>query len=438
MSQAIRRPSCPWFRSFALAAAATMASNSGHAAVTTQLVASGLTNPVFATAPLNDGRVFIVEKGGSIKVSQGGVLSTFLTIPVATASEQGLLGLAFDPGYGTPSSAGFRRFFVNYSDPTTGDNVIASYRTSESNPLLANASTRVEVLRIDQPAGLTNHKGGWIGFKPGNPDNLYIATGDGGGSNDPFNNAQSRNTFLGKVLRVDISRDAFPSNPNLNYAVPLDNPFVGVSGTLPEIYALGLRNPWRGSFDRLSGDLWLGDVGQGAREEVDRILSSSAGGQNFGWRIREGNIATPGISDPAVAGLVDPVLDYTRGFGQSITGGYVVRDTTSELYGKYVFGDFVSGRIWAIDGGVTTATLAQAVDLTATLDAGGAGAIGNVASFGEGANGQLYIVDYGGKVVQVVPEPGTWAMMLAGALVVGWRLRRAASEARLPMPVPGA
>lgn len=411
-------------RGLALAAASMAMATGAMSAVNTQLVASGLSSPVFATAPLADGRLFVVEKGGTIKVVQGGVASTFLTIPVVTASEQGLLGLAFDPGYGNAASSGFRRFFVNYSDPTTGDNVIASYRTSAANPSLADASTRVEVLRIDQPTGLTNHKAGWIGFKPGSPNNLYIATGDGGGSNDPGNNAQSRTSFLGKLLRVDISRDDFPANPNLNYGIPSDNPFISVAGTLPEIYALGLRNPWRNGFDRANGDLWIGDVGQGAREEIDRISANSPGGQNFGWRIREGTIATPGISDPPVAGLVDPVLDYPRTFGQSVTGGYVVRDVTSELYGKYVFGDFVTGRIWALDAGVTTATLANATELTTLLDGGAGGAIGNVSSFGEGANGELYIVDYGGKVVQVVPEPSTWAMMVAGAMAVGWRLRR--------------
>ena len=435
MTSAVRRLTPPWLSRLTWACAGFVGLIGGgvtHAAIDTRLVASGLSSPVFATAPLNDGRVFIVEKGGTIKVSQGGALSDFLTIPVATASEQGLLGLAFDPGYGVAGAAGFRRFFVNYSDPATGDNVIASYRTSATNASQVESASRIEVLRIDQPASLTNHKGGWIGFKPGQNNNLYIATGDGGGSNDPFNNAQSRSSFLGKVLRVDISRDDFPGDPTRNYGVPSNNPFVNVAGTLPEIYALGLRNPWRGSFDRLSGDLWLGDVGQGSREEVDRILSNSPGGQNFGWRLREGNIATPGISDPAVPGLVDPVLDYPRTVGRSITGGYVVRDITSELYGQYVFGDFVTGRIWAIDAGVTTATLANAVDLTAVLDAGSAGAIGNISSFGEGANGELYIVDYGGKVVQVVPEPGTWAMMLAGALAVSWRLRRARQSGAPP------
>ena len=148
-------------------------------ALDTRLVASGLSAPVYASAPLDDGRVFVLEQGGTIKVVQGGVVSNFLTVPVNASGEQGLLGLAFDSGYGDPSSAGYRRFFVNYTDPATLDTVVASYRTS-TNPLLADTSSRVEVLRVDQPAGLSNHKAGWLGFKPGDNNHLYIATGDGG------------------------------------------------------------------------------------------------------------------------------------------------------------------------------------------------------------------------------------------------------------------
>lgn len=390
----------------------------------TRLVVSGLNQPIFATAPLDDGRLFVVEKGGTIKVVQSGATSTFLSLSTATAGEQGLLGLVFDPGYGNVASAGYRRFFVNYIDPTNNDTVVASYRAS-ANPLLADSGSRQEVLRIDQPDGLTNHKAGWLGFKPGDTNNLYIAVGDGGSGNDPFNNAQNKGVLLGKLLRVDINNDAFPADPNRNYAIPANNPFVGQSGTLPEIYALGLRNPWRNSFDRAAGDLWIGDVGQGAREEIDRIATASLGGQNFGWRIREGNIATAGISDPPVAGLIDPLLDYDHSFGQSITGGYVVRQVGSPLFGKYVFADFVNGRIWAIDADGSNKTIAQATELTALLDAGAGGAIGQISSFGEGANGELYIVDFGsGKVVVLVPEPGTMLMMFAGVAVLLLRTRR--------------
>ncbi len=389
------------------------------AALDTRLVASGLDSPLFATAPLADGRLFVVEKGGSLQVVQNGVASSFLSLPVATAGERGLLGLAFDPGYADAASAGYRRFFINYSDASTGDTVIASYRTS-ANASLADAGSRQEVMRIAQPS-FDNHKGGWLGFKPGDGDHLFIATGDGGSGNDPLNNAQNKGVLLGKMLRIDINQDAF-ADPNIRYAIPTDNPFVGQAGARGEIFAYGLRNPWRNSFDSQSGALWIADVGQSEREEIDLIGAASTGGQNFGWRVREGDIATPGISDPPLAGATGPLLVYDHGIGESITGGYVVHQAGSPLDGQYVFGDFSTGRIWALAADGNPHTIADASELTDLLDAGGGGALGNVASFGQGAGGELYIVDYGGKVVQVVPEPGSAALLAAGgALLWAWR-----------------
>jgi glucose/arabinose dehydrogenase len=430
-----RRHTVLFTATLAIALAAASFHSSAATVLDTRLVATGFSSPVFATAPLADGRVFVVEKGGAIKVVQGGATSNFLSIGVNTVSEQGLLGLAFDPGYGNAASPGYRRFFVNYIDPTTQDTVIASYRTSSGNASLADPASRVEVMRVDQPAGLNNHKAGWLGFKPGDANNLYIATGDGGSANDPFNYAQNKNVLLGKMLRVDINRDDF-ADPNINYGIPSSNPFVGDANARGEVWAYGLRNPWRNSFDRQTGALWIADVGQGAREEINFVGASSPGGQHFGWRVREGDIATPGVGGPLQPGMVDPMLTYDRGFGQSITGGYVVRDPNSALFGRYVFGDFVNGRIWAINGNGGPQTLAQAEELTAILDAGAAGNLGNIASFGEGANGELFIVDFGGKLVQVtsaVPEPGTWAMFLAGVAGLGlWRRKRATSQATNP------
>lgn len=383
----------------------------GHAQpINTVLVASGLSQPLFATAPVAGGPVYIVEKGGLIKAAQGGTVSTFLQIAVGTAGERGLLGLAFDPDYAVKGAAGFGRFFVDYIDPGTNQTVIASYRT-HGNALAADPTSRVEVMRIDQtPVGASNHKGGWIGFKPGDRNHLYIATGDGGSSNDPLNQAQNRNSLLGKLLRININGDDF-ADPNVNYAVPPTNPFFGQAGVRGEIFAYGLRNPFRNGFDRLTGHLWIGDVGQNQREEVDFIAASSAGGQNFGWRVREGDIATPGISDPLPPGLTGPALVYNHSFGVAITGGYVVRQPTLPLYGLYVFADYGSGRIWGMDANVLANgqlhALAETTELTAAVDAGAGGALGNISSFGEGAGGELYIVDFGGKVVQVVPQPGT-------------------------------
>ncbi len=393
------------------------------ATLQTTVVASGLSAPVAAAQPLPGGPLYVVELGGRIKVVAGGVVSNFLTIPVATGGEQGLLGLAFDPGYADPASAGYRRFFVNYIDPTSRDTIVASYRATSD--LLADPASRVEVIRVDQPTGRSNHKAGWIGFKPGDANNLYIATGDGGSGNDPDNFAQNRNVLLGKMLRIDINRDDFAADPLLNYAIPADNPFVGVAGTRAEIFALGLRNPFRNGFDSATGNLWIADVGQSAREEINFIAASSAGGQNFGWRVREGDIATPSVGGPLQPGMVDPVLVYNRSFGFSITGGHVVHsDRLPGLDGQYIFADYGSDRIWSRSADGSLLSMASTTNWTSVLNAGGAGTLGGIVGFGEGATGELFIVEIGGRVVQVVPEPASVAMMLAGAaLLLGWRAR---------------
>ncbi len=412
-----------------LASAAWLAGAQAQA-LDTRLIASGLSQPLYATAPLADGRVFLVEKGGTIKVSQGGVVSDFLRIAVDSGGEQGLLGLAFDPGYADPLSAGHRRFFVNYTDPANQDTVIASWRSS-ANASLADPNSRTEVLRVDQPGGRLNHKAGWLGFKPGDANHLYVATGDGGSRDDPDNLAQNTSSLLGKLLRLDINRDDFAADANRNYAVPLDNPFASAAappGARGEIYALGLRNPFRNSFDRQTGALWLADVGQDEREEINRIAAGAAGGQNFGWRLREGDIETPGVGGPDSPAFSAPLLVYDHSVGASVTGGYVVRQAGSALQGRYVFGDYVSGRVWAISGDGSPATLAGATELTAALDAGAAGALGNIASFGEGADGALYIVDYAGKVVQVVPEPASALLLGAGVALLAWLRQRSRSQ----------
>jgi glucose/arabinose dehydrogenase len=397
------------------------------ATLQTTVVASGLSAPVAAAQPLPGGPLYVVELGGRIKVVAGGVVSTFLTIPVATGGEQGLLGLAFDPGYADPASPGYRRFFVNYiqasSDPAQRDTIVASYRATSD--LIADPASRVEVIRVDQPTGRSNHKAGWIGFKPGDANNLYIATGDGGSGNDPDNFSQNRNVLLGKMLRIDINRDDFAADPLRNYGIPTDNPFVGVAGTRAEIFALGLRNPFRNGFDSATGNLWIADVGQSAREEINFIAASSAGGQNFGWRVREGDIATPGVGGALQPGMVDPVLVYNRSFGFSITGGHVVHsDRLPGLDGQYLFADYGSDRIWSRPADGSLLGMSGTTEWTSLLNAGGAGALGGIVGFGEGATGELFIVEIGGRVVQVVPEPASVAMMLAGAaLLLGWRAR---------------
>jgi glucose/arabinose dehydrogenase len=300
---------------------------------------------------------------------------------------------------------------------------VASYRATSD--LLADPASRVEVIRVDQPTGRSNHKAGWIGFKPGDANNLYIATGDGGSGNDPDNFAQNRNVLLGKMLRIDINRDDFAADPLLNYGIPTDNPFVGVAGTRAEIFALGLRNPFRNGFDSATGNLWIADVGQSAREEINFIAASSAGGQNFGWRVREGDIATPGVGGALQPGMVDPVLVYNRSFGFSITGGHVVHsDRLPGLDGQYLFADYGSDRIWSRPADGSLLGMSGTTEWTSLLNAGGAGALGGIVGFGEGATGELFIVEIGGRVVQVVPEPASVVLMLAGAAVLlGWRAR---------------
>lgn len=395
------------------------------AAIDTRLVASGLDAPLYATAPLADGRLFVAQRNGTIKAVQGGVASDFLSIAVGldatVPSERGLLGLAFDPGYANPAASGYRRFFVNYTEPVTLHTVIASYRTGD-NPSLALPGSRSEVLRITQHADLGRHKGGWLGFKPGDANHLYINVGDG---TRPAT-AQSLDSLLGKVLRIDINGDAFPGDANTNYALPADNPFVGTANARGEIFAWGLRNPWRSGFDRLSGDLWIGDVGENAREELNFIAAASAGGQNFGWSYREGTLQGPGGASPPGAVFIEPVLDYAHApnLPNSVIGGYVVHGGIGALDGQYVFGDYRNnGQVWSLPTDGTSMT--DATDLTALINAGQGGALRQIVSFGEGALGELFIVDHvSGKVVQVVPEPGTVALLAGGLLLVGLRVQR--------------
>src|SRR5262245_3028564 len=276
-------------------------------------VASGLDRPVFLTAAPDDYfRVFVVEQHtGQIKILRRPSFSLeatpFLTVPgVSTGEEQGLLGLAFHPDYATN---GF--FYVYYTDP---DTQVVRYHVS-ANPDVADPASATPVLTVPQPQA--NHNGGWIAFGP--DGFLYVALGDGGNSNDsgPGHTATTGNAqdttdnLLGKILRIDVDGDDFPSDPLRNYAIPADNPFVGGPGD-PEIWVYGLRTPWRGRFDRLTDDLYIADVGQDTCEELDVQPATSAGGENYGWRLREGVIATPtgGVGGAKPPGAIDPIFDY--------------------------------------------------------------------------------------------------------------------------------
>jgi glucose/arabinose dehydrogenase len=339
-------------------------------------VVGGLLQPV-DLKHAGDGRLFIVEKAGVIRIVLDGVLISepFLDLRDrvgAGASEQGLLGLAFHPRFAENGL-----FFVNYTD-AAGDTVIARLVASGDR---ADASSEAILLHIPQP--FANHNGGAMAFGP--DGFLYIGTGDGGSGGDPHANGQSLHTLLGKILRLDVDG----GEP---YAIPADNPYAGSSEALPEIWAYGLRNPWRFSFDRLTGDLYIGDVGQNQWEEIDLLPAGTPGGVNFGWNLREGLHAFAG--DPA-AEMLDPVAEYGHDLGCSVTGGVVVRDPALAAWeGTYLYADYCSGRVWGLR------PASDGIWLNGLLFETGV----TISSFGEGADGQVYLLDYGGTLYRLAPD----------------------------------
>lgn len=347
-------------------------------------VVSGLSNPT-QTTNAGDDRLFVVEQSGKIRIVQNGQLlaTPFLDIAdrVTSGGERGLLGLAFPPGY---ASKGY--FYVNYTD-LNGDTVIARYRVS--NDLnQANANSEEILLTIQQP--FANHNGGQIAFGP--DGYLYIGTGDGGSSGDPQNNAQSPDSLLGKILRIDVEAGAKP------YAIPSSNPFLAANDPTDryrdEIWATGLRNPWRFSFDQQTGDLYIGDVGQNAVEEINFQAATSKGGENYGWRFFEGSQPYNNPSGNQ-AGLTFPVAEYDHSQGASVTGGYVYRgNPNSTLQGVYLYGDFGSGRIWGLRQAANGWENALLTDTAY-----------NISSFGEDQSGNLYLADYFGGTIYRISAP---------------------------------
>lgn len=339
-----------------------------------EIFASGFSEPV-DIAHTTDNRLFIVEKKGIIKIidSTGQVLPTpFLDIDskvIRSSGEQGLLGLAFHPNY---AENGY--FYVNYIN-NQGDTQISRFNVSSNNPNVADPNSELPMLTIDQP--YANHNGGNLEF--GADGYLYIGMGDGGSGGDPQQNAQNPKVLLGKMLRIDVDKGA-------PYGIPSDNPFINTQDTLDEIWALGLRNPWKFSFDRATGDLWIADVGQGSWEEINYIPANEAGGINFGWRCYEGhaNYNTNGCGNRN--NYTFPVYDYTNdgtATGCSTTGGYVYRGSRyPNLQGRYIYADYCSGRFWSLrpngQGGWINENL---------LDAGNY----NIVSFGEDQSGELYV-----------------------------------------------
>ncbi|ELR98640.1 sorbosone dehydrogenase family protein [Gloeocapsa sp. PCC 73106] len=379
--------------------------------VSSRLIVSGLDDPLYVTAPPEDfDRIFILEqKTGRVKIldldTEQILPNPFLTIPgnqlLKDSHEQGLLGLAFHPQYAQNG-----KFYVSYTafgGGNAGQTRVVEYQVNSSNPNLANTATARTILNIPQPQ--VNHNGGWIAF--GRDGYLYWASGDGGGSgyvdgipSTSDNSQDITNNLLGKILRIDINRDAFPSDANRNYAIPSNNPFVGKEGD-DEIWAYGLRNPWRPSFDRSTGNLYIADVGQGAREEINFQWASSKGGQNYGWNRYEGTLSyKPG---PTLRNPVFPIYQYNHSIGQSVTGGYVYRGEASELRGTYFFGDFTTGKIWSFRYQNNQVT--QFSDRTGELArATNSGTVNLLASFGEDAAGNLYLVDLDGQLFRIEVE----------------------------------
>ena len=373
------------------AAAASASAAASAIEVTRVYPALAFTNPVLAVqAPGDDARWFVVEQAGRVLVFDNldtvAATSVFIDITarVQDGGERGLLGMAFDPLFATNG-----RVFLHYTRDNNGQlqSVLAAYTSPDGGATLDPASESI-LLTVNQP--FDNHNGGHLAFGPDGM--LYMALGDGGSGGDPDDNAQNTRNLLGKILRIDVSSGT-------DYTIPTDNRWAGnarcttgiPAAECPEIHAYGLRNPWRFSFDVSTGDLWVGDVGQDDWEEVDRVVA----GANYGWRFREGaHCFNPPSGCPTQSGgdaLIDPDAEYDHGLGGSVTGGYVYRGTgVASLLGRYVFGDFISGRIFAHTPGSGDRAPDQLLDTSLSIS-----------SFAEGENGELYVVDYGGGLYRI-------------------------------------
>ena len=347
---------------------------------------------VFAVSPPGDtGRLFIGNLDGTVRIldlTTGQLLpDVFIDIgsSIGVIGEGGLIGFAFDPNY---ASNGY--FYVNVTNPSD-DTEIRRYQVSVTDPNHADPASQTLLLRIDQPNGLTNHKGGWVEFGP--DGYLYTALGDGGGGGDPTETGQNIDDLLGDILRLDVHGDDFPADPNRNYAVPADNPFVGTTGA-DEIWAFGLRNPFRNGFDRGLGDLYIGDVGQNSFEEID----FGQRGANYGWDVFEGFM--PFEAGPLTGGsAADPIFAYGRSVGATVIGGYVYRGQSEGLQGEYFFADASNGKVFTLhnNGGSWSAT-ERTAQITPDI-----GSITSPVSFGQDVLGNLYVVDLDGEIFRLTP-----------------------------------
>ncbi len=349
-------------------------------------IASGLQRPLWVGgAGDGSGRLFVVEQAGTIRVIRDGrlVARPYLDIRdmVSSGGERGLLGLTFAPTYARDG-----RFYVDATDPD-GNTFIAEFQAPDPAADTADPTSERVILRITQP--FANHNGGGIVARP--DGTLWIGTGDGGSGGDPLGNGQRLSTLLGKLLRIDPQ-----ATQGLPYAVPPDNPFADQAGARSEIWAFGLRNPWRFSFDRATGDLWIGDVGQDRWEEVDRVRAGDPGGSNFGWNVMEGDHCYSPAAGCASSGLTLPVAEYDHGQGCAITGGFVYRGAAiPALAGTYLYADSCSGRIWGLEAAAAAPRPRVLADTGASIT-----------SFGEDDAGELFVTDIaGGSVSRLVTAP---------------------------------
>ncbi|MFA6956967.1 MAG: PQQ-dependent sugar dehydrogenase [Thermoanaerobaculia bacterium] len=340
-------------------------------------IAGGLTSPVaITTAPGDPGRLFVTEQTGRVRIIRNGALlaSPFLDIAdrISCCGERGLLSVAFHPAY---QANGY--FFVNYTG-RDGSTSVSRFKVSASDPDRADASSEVVILTLAQP--FANHNGGQLQFGP--DGYLYIGTGDGGSGGDPQNHAQNPRDLLGKMLRIDIDSGFF-------YHVPPTNPVL--DGERSEIWAIGLRNPWRFSFDMATGDLYIADVGQSLWEEIDYQPASSAGGENYGWNLMEASHCYKPATLCDDGSLVKPILEYSHSEGCSVTGGYVHRGRSGRLYGSYLYGDFCSGFIRRAKRDAAGSWSSTTILVTGFL----------ISSFGQDASGEVYVADYGGTIYRI-------------------------------------
>ncbi len=358
----------------------------GELRLTLAPVADGFDQPLYVTGyPDGSGRLVVLEKTGRAWLLDDGVRSAApfldLSAVVSTQSEQGLLGMAFSPGFTDDGSV-----WVNY---TRGDGATVISSFSVTGDVVDPASEYVW-LTIPQP--YANHNGGMIAFGP--DGHLYVGMGDGGSGGDPQGNGQNPQALLGKMLRLNVLYDATETRDTV-YGIPSDNPHVGQAGWAPEIWASGLRNPWRFSFDRDTGDLWIGDVGQNAWEEIDFQPASSPGGENYGWSLWEATHPYPPDASPSAEGFTMPVIEYDRQTGTSVTGGYVYRGSAQPMFwGTYFYADFSFGALWAAqraDDGTVATRLMIDNDML-------------IVSFGEDEAGELYVVDFNGGIYRMLAQ----------------------------------